>query len=75
MLFAILLALVPFALAAPTPDMSTSSSCPVSSIEVPIIPGIERSAGEQTIFSTVGRGVQNYTCTAGKWLSAGALAE
>jgi hypothetical protein len=32
-------------------------------------------SGQKTTIVTVGRGVQNYTCTSGAWVSVGALAK
>lgn len=50
-------------------------SCPVSSVKVPLIAGLEVPAGEKTVAIGLGRGTQNYTCTAGKYVSAGAVAK
>lgn len=49
--------------------------CDVSAIQVPLLTGLSIPDGEKTEFITLGRGVQNYTCTGGVYVSAGAVAK
>lgn len=58
-----------------------TTQCSAAKVAVPLPANasfasvLSTSAGEKTEIITVGRGVQNYTCTAGKYVSAGALAK
>lgn len=49
--------------------------CPTSNITVPVPKGLSVPAGENTTLVTVARGSQNYTCSKGAYISAGALAK
>jgi hypothetical protein len=51
----------------------TAPSCAVPALNLPA--GIVVPAGQSLKSATVGRGKQNYTCTAGAYVSAGAVAE
>jgi hypothetical protein len=70
MLFATLCTLLPVALALTVPR-----TCPTQNVAVPLIAGLQVPPGEKTVYVGLGRGVQNYTCTAGKYVSAGAVAK
>ena len=77
----ILLPLAPLLLAKPLVqrsskiDFASFSGCPTSSIPVPVPSGLTVPAGQNVSLITVGRGIQNYTCTNGTYVSAGALAK
>lgn len=83
---AILFCLVP-ALAAPTTLASLQTSnfgdltrslpqkCSLQRFAIPVPAGLTLTTGEAPVLATVGRGTQNYTCTAGKFVSAGAVAK
>lgn len=86
-LFILLLFVAPAAIAAPTSLASLQKSnfqdltrglsqkCTLNKLAIPVPAGISLTKGEALVFATVGRGVQNYTCTAGKFVSAGAVAK
>ncbi|WVQ94347.1 hypothetical protein IAU59_001426 [Kwoniella sp. CBS 9459] len=49
-------------------------NCAVGTLSVPVAGSLAVPAGQAVSMVTVGRGVQNYTCTNGTYASAGALA-
>jgi hypothetical protein len=51
------------------------SACPASSVNIPLPVGLALSANETANLVTVRRGIENYTCTNGTFVSAGAVAE
>ena len=83
MLFAsLLLLLVPAtAFALPTSSVLSAlnaahvQSCSLKDFIIPVVPGLSVPAGQKPILATVGRGTQNYTCTAGRFASSGAVAK
>lgn len=81
-----LLAALPFTLGAPTPAgpmdaqfksaLQTSSQGQCGAIPALTLPaGVVVPAGQAITMATVGRGRQNYTCTGGAFVTAGAVAE
>jgi hypothetical protein len=82
-MLAALVALLPLALALPASSGLSvshlkSTGCSTSQIAVPLPSNqstLSVPAGQKTIYATVGRGVQNYTCTSGTWTNVGALAK
>lgn len=66
------------ALALGTPALAAPTArCDVSGLTVPLPAQntIQVPAGQKIEIVTMGRGVQNYTCTDGLWVSKGALAK
>lgn len=70
----LLITLLPFLTAAFALIIPTQH-CNVDTVQVPVIPGLTIPAGEKTAFITLGRGFQNYNCTSGAFVSAGAVAK
>ena len=52
-------------------DLSKFQGCPTSGILVPVPMGLSVPNGQTTSLVTVGRGIQNYTCTNGAYVTAG----
>ncbi len=55
--------------------LNLPQGCSTSGIPVPVPKGLSVPSGQNTSLITVGRGVQNYTCTKGVYLNIGALAK
>jgi len=59
-------------------SVTQSQSCNVSQYSIPL-PGNQTTLvvppGEVPTLITLGRGIQNYTCTSGAWVNIGALAK
>ncbi|ORY27679.1 hypothetical protein BCR39DRAFT_453828, partial [Naematelia encephala] len=53
---------------------SVPTNCPVANIKLSLPSGFAVPCGQTPELITVGSGVQNYTCTSGSWVTAGALA-
>ncbi|KAK8861282.1 hypothetical protein IAR55_002101 [Kwoniella newhampshirensis] len=53
-----------------------TTHCSVDGLTVPLsgVPGLSVPGGQKLSTITVGRGVQNYTCTSGTYVTAGAVA-
>lgn len=60
---------------APFPPRAVPQGCSLAGLTVPVVAGLSLPSGQKLSAVTVGRGTQNYTCTAGKYVSAGAVAE
>lgn len=86
--FSTLLLLLPLTLASPLSSLAARQSddfaalaqtipatCPANNVRIPLPTNFTLSANETTHLVTVGRGTQNYTCTNGTFVSAGAVAE
>jgi hypothetical protein len=57
---------------------AVQGGCSTANLSVPLPDGqttLSVPTGQQTIYATTGRGIQNYTCTDGAWVSVGALAK
>lgn len=75
----IVLAFTGSALARPTarwsPNGATGCDIGTVPLDLPAGPELAVPAGRKLMLATVATGVQNYTCSDGVWVSAGALAE
>lgn len=56
-------------------DLSKLTGCSTSNIAIPLPSGLSIPDGQKPSLVTIGRGIQNYTCTKGVYVSTGALAK
>ena len=91
MIIKILLFLLPVALAVPLAQIGSSElvsrstagyklppglqGCQTANIPITLPSGLSIPNGQSISLITVGRGIQNYTCTNGAYVSIGALAK
>jgi len=50
-------------------------SCSIDNLQIPLPSGLTLAIGQNLSKVTLGRGTQNYTCTQGAFVSAGAVAK